>query len=173
MASAEAMILDRVNESDQPVGTVKRADVFAVGASFRVAHVFIFDNTGKLLLQQLAQSRLRHPGRWGSSLAAYVAAGEDYGQAVHRRLPQELGIDLDLRFITRTRMLDENCSKFITLYFADSSGPFTTDPSHIADLAFMALTDVRDARDRDPWHFTPTFLYLWDLCTEHSLISIT
>ena len=173
MSPTEAMVLDRVDEFDQPMGTVKRTDVFVIGASFRVAHVFIFDSTGKLLLQQLAHSRSRYPGRWGSSLAAYVAAGEDYLQAAHRRLPQELGLDLELRFITTTRMQDQNCSKFITLYFADSAGPFKADPSHIADLAFVALGDVRNATENDPARFTPTFLHLWDLCTQQSLISIT
>jgi len=171
MASVE-MVLDRVNELDQPVGTVARTDVFVVGASFRVTHVFIFNRQGQLLLQQLAETRLRHPGRWGSSVAAYVAAGEDYSQAAHRRLEEELGIDLELQFATKTQMPDEGCTKFITLYFARHSGPFNIDSAHIARVEFVGLTDMQNAIKNEPSRFTPTLLHLWETCTQQALISV-
>jgi len=47
-----ADLLDSVNEQDQPIGTVSRANVFKVHANFRVAHVFIFNHTGELLLSR-------------------------------------------------------------------------------------------------------------------------
>jgi isopentenyl-diphosphate Delta-isomerase len=158
-----ADLLDRVNELDQPIGTVHRRDVFALHANFRVAHVFILNSAGELLLQELAPARRRHPGRWGASLAAYVAAGEGYAQAAIRRLGEELGIaSVHLEEIGKTQMLDEGCRKFITLFTCQNNGPFEIDSSHIAKVEFHTLGAVRDAAAQDPSRFTPTFLHLLD-----------
>ncbi len=161
-----ANVLDRVNEQDQPIGTIERTDIFKVHANFRVAHVFIFNPLAELLLQRLAPGRVRHAGRWGSSLAAYVAAGEDYAQAATRRLHEELGIsNLILEEIGKTQMVDEGCIKFITLYASRYAGPFVLDPSHIAEIEFVALDQIRKAVAHGPSSFTPTFLHLLDFYT--------
>jgi isopentenyldiphosphate isomerase len=158
-----AEVLDRVDERDQPIGTIGREDVFRLHANFRVAHVFIFNPANELLLQELAPTRARNPCRWGSSLAAYVEAGEDYAQAVRRRLRDELGIpDMKLSEIGKTRMLDEGCGKFIMLFEGRYAGPFVPDPSHIAKLEFLSLEQVILAATKDPERFTPTFLHLLD-----------
>jgi len=161
-----AEVLDRVDEQDQPVGTIARADLFRVHANFRVAHVFIFNPSGELLLQELAPTRLRHPGRWGSSVAAYVAAGEDYVQAARRRLLEELGIaGMQLDEIGKTQMSDEGCHKFITLYAGLQPGPFAIDSSHISKIEFAPLDLIRRTAAQDPSRFTPTFLHLLDFYT--------
>jgi isopentenyl-diphosphate delta-isomerase len=131
-----------------------------------VAHVFVFNRRGELLLQELAMNRPRHSGRWGSSLAAYVAAGEDYAHAARRRLREELGVrGANLQEIGKTQMLDEGCCKFITLFAARNAGPFTLDPSHIAEVHFVPLEQVRRDATQDPSRFTPTFLHLLDFYT--------
>jgi isopentenyldiphosphate isomerase len=164
MAAAE--VLDRVNERDQPIGTIARVDVFRLHANFRVVHVFIFNHRRELLLQRIAPNRVRHSGRWGSSLAAYVAAGEDYLTAARRRLQEELGIyNLGLTEIGKTQMLDEGSGKFIALYRGRYGGPFEVDSSHIAGVEFVPMERVRAAAAQDPSRFTPTFLYLLDFYT--------
>jgi isopentenyldiphosphate isomerase len=161
-----AEVLDRVNEQDQPIGSISRADVFKLRANFRVAHVFIFSPRGELLLQEIALLRSRHPGRLGSSIAAYVATGEGYVQAATRRLQEELGIsDASLEEIGKTQMLDEGCSKFITLFAARHTGPFALDFSHIASVKFFPLEQIHRIATEDPSLFTPTFLHLLDFYT--------
>lgn len=158
-----AEILDRVNEQDQAIGTIPRTEVFKLHASFRVAHVFIFNPAGDLLLQKLAPNRTRHPGCWGSSLAAYVAAGENYAQAAMRRLREELGISgVNLEEIGKTQMLDEGCRKFIMLFKGRYAGPFAADSSHIAQLEFVSLDQVFRTAEQHASRFTPTFLHLLD-----------
>ncbi len=156
-------VVDKVNEQDQPIGTIDRAELFKRPANFRVTHVFIFNSRGELLLQRLSPTRLRHPGRWGSSVAAYVGAGEDYTQAATRRLREELGLtDLPLRKVGKTRMVDDACVKFITLFEARSDGPFALDPTHIAEVEFCPVDRVQSMVVQDPSRFTPTFRYLLD-----------
>lgn len=159
---AAATILDSVDEQDQRIGIITRGEVFKIHANFRVAHVFIFNRAADLLLQRLAPGT-RHPGRWGSSVAAYVAAGEDYAQTATRRLREELGLSgVSLAEVGKTEMPDDGSRKFITLFTTRSDGPFAPDPTHIAEVEFASIDRIRMMVTIDPANFTPTFLYLLD-----------
>lgn len=155
------MVLDRVDGEDRVLGQVRRGDVFEQKAGFRVVHVFVLDRDDRLLLQRLAPQKQRHPGRWGSSVAGYVAAGESYDEASRRRTREELGLeDVELQALTTTRMDDRGCTKFIRLYQARSDGPFAPDAREIAELRFENVDVIRKEVQADPDRFTPTFIHL-------------
>ena len=157
----EEMLIDVVNDLDEPVRQVRRGDVLQAKENFRVVHAFLFNKNGDLLLQKLGPTRKRHPGFWGSSVAAYLFAGETYEKAIQRRLEQELGVKgADVHPAHKTSMNDSGCKKFIDLFVGHWDGPFRPDPSHIADLEFVPLPDVRRMRDEHLRRFTPTFLHL-------------
>lgn len=159
----EEMVIDVVNDLDEPVGQVKRRNVFEVRENFRVVHAFLFNDRGELLLQKLSPVRKRHPGYWGSSVAGYLFAGEDYETAIRRRVQQELGVEgSDLRFAQKASMDDSGCKKFISLFVGQYGGPLRPDPSQIADVEFLSLDDLRRMRDDQVRRFTPTFLHLLD-----------
>lgn len=152
--------IDAVDAHDHPVGTVPRGDALEVGANFRTVHVFVFHD-GRLLLQRLAPTRERHPQRWGSSVAAYLHAGESYEQAAHRRLWEELGLRGSVRRVGKTRMEDERSLKFVELYTLDDGPAWIREPDHIAELRYWALDDVDRIVAQAPECFTPTFLHIY------------
>ena len=163
MKATSQQLLDWVDERDRVIGQVSRTDALRVGANFRVAHLFLFNSRSEILLQQLALSRPRHPGCWGASVAAYVASGEDYRQAIERRTHEELGVRLEsVERVCKTSMPEEGGTKFITLFTARSDGPFTVDSGHIAKLQSLPLADVLRVRHSEPWTFTPTLVQLID-----------
>jgi isopentenyldiphosphate isomerase len=156
---SEDMILDQVDQTDTPIGLIRRGDVFARRAGFRVAHVLIFNSQGKLLLQHLALSRKRNPGAWGSSVASYLFASESYQAAAKRRASEELGIkDPALTFLGKTEMIDDGSQKFISIFTMNYDGPFTIDHSHIEEVEFDSLLRVQQMIDGETRPFTPTFL---------------
>lgn len=156
---SQEMLVDAVNGSDVPVGVIARAELFQKHANFRVAHDLIFNSSSELLIQKLARTRLRHPGYWGSSVAAYLFAGESYRHAAERRLAEELGIhNLNLEFIGKTSMEDDGCQKFIGVFTALYDGPFTADRQQIEELEFLPLRRISALRDSGARLFTPTFL---------------
>ena len=155
----QEMLVDAVNGDDVPVGVIARADVFREHANFRVAHDLIFNPSGELLIQKLARTRLRHPGYWGSSVAAYLFSGESYRGAAERRLGQELGVyNINLGFIGRTSMIDDGCEKFIGVFAGIYDGPFAADKQQIEQLQFLPLRQIHALRDSGTRLFTPTFL---------------
>ena len=99
--------------------------------------------------------RERHPERWGSSVAAYLYAGESYQEAAQRRLWEELGLEGPLRRIGKTRMADERSLKFVELYTlldgpADVRGTEPHRGASGSDLAGAGRRHARRARDLYP-----------------------
>lgn len=153
--------IDRVDAFDRRLGTVKRGEVLELGANFRTVHVFLLSPDGALILQQLAPTRDRHAGRWGSSVAAYLHAGETYEHAAKRRLDEELGLRSQLEHVGRTRMLDERSWKFVALYRGIDGRAHVREPDHVARLRAWPVAELeREVRLR-PHLFTPTFLHLY------------
>jgi isopentenyldiphosphate isomerase len=157
----EEMLIDAVNKSDAPIGVIRRNEVFRKQVNFRVAHDLIFNSRGELLVQQLARTRLRHPGFWGSSVAAYVSAGESYQAAAERRLVEELGVrGVALNYVGKTSMEDEGCLKFIGVFSAIHNGPFTFARDHIETLEFLSMSQIHELHANGSREFTPTFLHV-------------
>ena len=167
MIVTEDMLIDTVDDQDNVTGQIKRSAALLNHANFRVVHLLLFNSQGDILLQQLAFTRERHPGKWGSSVAAYVASGETYTQAAQRRLPQELGITTSLHEIGKTSMMDEGSKKFITIYNGIFDGPFSIDHEHIARLEHRSIPALIALRTSGARPFTLTFLHVLDFYQAH------
>ena len=61
-----------------------------------VVHVIVFNNEGKMLIQQRASDRSSHANKWDFSVGGSVVAGETSSQGATRELLEELGIDVNL-----------------------------------------------------------------------------
>jgi isopentenyldiphosphate isomerase len=158
-AVTEGMVIDSVDRDDRPIGLIHRDEVFIKRTGFRVAHDLIFNSRRELLIQQLASTRTRHPGYWGSSVAAYLFAGESYEAAAERRLGEELGVyGLPLRFIGKTSMVDKGSEKFIGVFQGTSDGPFHFDGNHIERIEFLPRHVIHELHASRARSFTPTFL---------------
>src|SRR4051794_23153267 len=153
------MVVDIVDDHDVPVGQVRRSALFNKKANFRVAHVLIFNSTGNLLVQQLAPNRERHPLQWGTSVAAYVPAGDTYHRAAVDRVEQELGINgLTMVEFKRTMMIDNGRRKFVAVFTATYDGSIRLDSSHIAAVKFASVEEL--IRMSASNKLTPTFLHI-------------
>jgi isopentenyldiphosphate isomerase len=167
-ATSLDMEIDVVDDEDRSIGVIKRSEVFARRVNFRVAHVFIFNRNQELLVQQLAFTRERNPGQWGSSVAAYLFAGEAYSDAAVRRVSEELHTNdcVPQRF-GKTVMIDNGCKKFITLFTGSSDGPFQYDRSHIAQIQFLPISEIVLMHRSNARIFTPTFLTVLEFYQSH------
>jgi isopentenyl-diphosphate delta-isomerase len=157
-----SMTIDVVDDSDHPIGTIARDAVLGSGQAFRTAHVFLLNQAEDILLQQLSATRPRHAGRWGSSVAAYLNAGESYAAAASRRLGEELGLHgVALREAGKLLMPEEGARKFVTLFVVRHSGPAQPAPAVIAEIRWAARGTIARELDQHPDQFTPTFALLF------------
>lgn len=169
IAVSEDMLIDTVDDSDTPIGTVRRQDVFKLQANFRVVHVLVLNSRDEVLVQRLALTRLRHPGYWGSSVAAYLFANESYEMAAERRLSEELGgLHPKVELVGKTAMYDEGCHKFIGVFKTVADGPFHYDRTHIERLEFLPIATIQTLIASGGRSFTPTFLEVFDFYNKAS-----
>jgi isopentenyldiphosphate isomerase len=76
-----------VNEKDEVVGTMPRAQAHKDGTPHRIVVVYVENPAGDILVQVRMSGRLDH------SSAGHVDPGETYLDAARRELDEELGID--------------------------------------------------------------------------------
>lgn len=153
-------LIDIVDDEDRTIGTMQRARAIESKAGFRVTHIFVFNTSGQLLLGQLGSVRTRDPGRWGSSVAAHLHAGETYDDAARRRLREELRISAPVSFVDKVRMNDRGSLKFIGLFKTVSDQAENEEPDHIAGLEFHTIPWITEAISQEPDTFTETFRIL-------------
>lgn len=89
--------LDILDETGKKTGEVK--DYFHVhekGLTHLVAHVYILNSEGELLLQQRSSDRKAFPDYWDISSAGHVSAGQKSVEAAQRETEEELGLVIPL-----------------------------------------------------------------------------
>lgn len=155
-------LIDVVDEQNQPIGVVRRRDLFRLRANFRTVHVLIFNSRAELLLQRLTWTRDREPGRWGSSAAGYLHAGEDYPAAARRRLAEELGLTTPLAEVGVTCLHDEAVAQFAGVFTATADRPQSAAPAHLAEIAFRPPADIEQDMAAHPDDYTETLRHVLD-----------
>lgn len=158
--SGAATVVDIVDSNDIVIRQVPRQELKTHAFNFRVAHVFVFNDAGDLLLGQLGTERTDDPGLWGSSVAAHLWAGETYAEAAQRRLFEELGINNSVDPVDKLSMSVGEATKFVGLFRAHADGFANREPEHIADLEFVSFASVARDVANEPGRFTPTFRLL-------------
>ena len=88
-----------VDVDDAEVGTLSKADAHrGRGVLHRAFSLFVFDERGRLLIQQRAAGKRLWPSFWSNTCCSHPRAGESMDQATHRRLHEELGLRCRLEF---------------------------------------------------------------------------
>ena len=101
-SDAEALIL--VDENDRELGVLSKGECHdGRGMLHRAFSVFLFDDQGRLLIQQRASGKRLWPGFWANSCCSHPRAGETMGEATARRMEEELGLVADLKFVYKFR----------------------------------------------------------------------
>jgi isopentenyldiphosphate isomerase len=158
-------MLDVVNENnDEVIEQAPRSAVHARGLWHRGAHVFLFDNGGRLLVQKRSADRAASPSLLDGSVSEHIKAGEDYPSAASRGLWEEMGLEgLDLRPRVRFRMnygLGDN--EISTLFVARADAPMPLfDPEEVDAILWLAPHELEAAMDESPEKFCGWFIEIF------------
>ena len=158
---------DIVDRNDRVVGSAPRSEIHARGLLHRAVHLWLFHPDGRILLQKRSLTKDREPGRWTSSVSGHVNSGEEYDVAMHREIPEEIGVPAAAcRDLTRLKYFPA-CSatdqEFVWLYQATHSGPFEPDPAEVAGLEWFTTAQIDQMLVRQPSDFSSCLRMLWEL----------
>jgi isopentenyl-diphosphate delta-isomerase len=91
--TATPIMLELVDEDGKTIGTAEKLSAHvAPGRLHRAFSVFLFDGTGRLLLQRRALGKYHSPGVWSNTCCGHPYPDEKPFVAAARRVSEELGV---------------------------------------------------------------------------------
>lgn len=145
----EHELLNLVDENDQIIGNVDRAEVYEKDIhNVRVIGIFIVDDEGKVLLQKRSEKKFYCPNGYDFSVAGHVHYGESYEDAAHREAREELGVDLlDLKEFLYCKYPNEYGLAFFSKYYVarcPDKGSIKVNPDETSEIEFLTVAEIRE-----------------------------
>ena len=153
---------DVCDHADRVIGRELRDVVHARNLLHRAVHIWVWDTSGRLLLQTRSATKDQYPNCFTSSASGHLDAGEDYEQAAHRELQEELGLTGVLKFRVKLPQAGpETAYEHTVLYELITDEPPQPDAGEIAAIRFWTVDEVDERIRQHPEDFTPPFRMLW------------
>ncbi len=104
----------------------------------RGANLLIFNDKDEILLQQRSLTKDKLPGWWMHAVGGHVGQGETYEEAIKRETWEELGVEVQMKFVSKFLFIYPQETEMETLYTAVSDGPFFPDPVEVSQVRFFS-----------------------------------
>jgi 16S rRNA (adenine1518-N6/adenine1519-N6)-dimethyltransferase len=147
-----------VDQNDRLLEPLDRRRVHRENLYHRATHVFIFNRSGELFLQKRSYRKDNFPGRWDSSAAGHVDAGEDYLACAMREVREEIGLNCSLSKIGAVPASEETGNEFIEIFAGKSDAPLSLNVHEIETGGFFPLSMVDRWVVERPSDFAPGFV---------------
>lgn len=173
IVSSEDEELIVVDRDDNEVGHLSKALCHdGVGVLHRAFSLFLFDDSGRLLLQQRGEGKRLWPGYWSNSCCSHPRRGESMEIATTRRLNDELNVEAALEHVYRfcyTAEYSEAGSEneLCHVYLGKLSSDIRPNESEIASVRFVAANALGAELAQSPERFTPWLRQEWRELTQN------
>ncbi len=140
-------ILDLVDENDNVIGTVPRSRANSdPSVIHREIAIMIFDNKGRILLQQRSLNKKIDPGVWTTTAAGHVDAGMTPLETAHIELREELGFDTELKFLNKHIDRQPNETRFFYWYTGNfpENGQIKIQTEEVMNTKFISKSELED-----------------------------
>ncbi|MEU5000073.1 isopentenyl-diphosphate Delta-isomerase [Streptomyces sp. NPDC021622] len=166
--TGEAILLELVDEDGRTIGTAEKLSAHqAPGQLHRAFSVFLFDEQGRLLLQQRALGKYHSPGVWSNTCCGHPYPGEAPFAAAARRTYEELGVSPSLLAeagTVRYNHPDPDSGlveqEFNHLFVGMVQSPLRPDASEVGETAFVTAGELAARHAQGP--FSAWFMTVLD-----------
>ncbi|MGW7516554.1 isopentenyl-diphosphate Delta-isomerase [Streptomyces sp. NPDC054796] len=166
--SADPILLELVDEDGTTIGTAEKLSAHvAPGRLHRAFSVFLFDDTGRLLLQRRAVGKYHSPGVWSNTCCGHPYPAEPPFVAAARRVGEELGA---APFLMReagtvrynhpdpdSGLVEQEYNHLFAGLIRD---PLRPDPEEIGETAFVTPDELAERHGSQP--FSAWFMTVLD-----------
>jgi isopentenyl-diphosphate delta-isomerase len=151
-----------VDEQDRPSGTMGKMEAHRKGVLHRAFSVFIFDNKGRMLLQQRAAKKYHGGLLWSNACCSHPYPGESTLIAAERRLSEELGFSVALEEIfsftykaeVENGLIEHEFDHVFVGIYNDDVKP---NSEEVADYCYSSIEQIKAAIQEHPGKFTSWF----------------
>ncbi|MFG3281773.1 isopentenyl-diphosphate Delta-isomerase [Streptomyces sp. NPDC048111] len=166
--AAPEIMLELVDESGNTIGTAEKLSAHqAPGQLHRAFSVFLFDPSGRLLIQRRALGKYHSPGVWSNTCCGHPYPGESPFAAAARRTHEELGVSPSLLAeagTVRYNHPDPDSGlveqEYNHLFVGLVQSPVRPDPEEIGETAFVTPDELAERHARAP--FSSWFMTVLD-----------
>jgi isopentenyl-diphosphate delta-isomerase len=160
-----------VDEQDQETGVMEKMEAHRRGELHRAFSVFLFDASGRVLLQQRASTKYHSAMLWTNACCSHPRPGETIARAARRRVKEELGVDSEPRpqFHFRYRAAFGNGlfeNELDHVLFAEVNDLVQPDTNEVAAVRWVEMDELTAELDQRPEHFTVWLRECWPLVIE-------
>jgi isopentenyldiphosphate isomerase len=149
--SADAELVDVVDEEGRTVGVVSRREMRARRLPHRSSYVLVFNRAGDLFIHLRVPTKDVYPGHWDVAVGGVLAAGETFDDGARREAAEELGVDVAVEPLFPVRWTDQHTIVHGMAYRAVHEGPFRLQPEEIVRGEFVAVAAVETRAAREPF----------------------
>jgi len=137
-AASDAEKIAWVDEDDQLLGSLPRAELRARGLIGRGTFILLFNSAGELCVHRRTLSKAIYPGYWDPAAGGMVQADESYEASAARELEEELGIaGVELR-AHGTFFFDQPDNRlWCAVFSAVSDAPLKLQPEEVLEARFI------------------------------------
>ncbi|MER6621567.1 MULTISPECIES: isopentenyl-diphosphate Delta-isomerase [unclassified Streptomyces] len=155
--AAEPILLELVDEDGVTTGTAEKLAAHQPpGRLHRAFSVFLFDERGRLLLQQRALGKYHSPGVWSNTCCGHPYPGEAPFAAAARRTFEELGVSPSLLAEAGTVRYNHPDpasglveQEYNHLFVGMVQSPPRPDPQEVATTAFVTPAELAERHAED------------------------
>ncbi|MDE5525605.1 isopentenyl-diphosphate Delta-isomerase [Elizabethkingia meningoseptica] len=151
-----------VTPNDEVLGLMEKIQAHKNGLLHRAFSVFLFNNKGKMLLQQRSSNKYHSPDQWTNACCSHPRENETYLDAAMRRVNEELGINCQLEekfhFIYKADVgqgLWEH--ELDHVFIGEYNGEYRLNPDEVSAIRFVTLEELDHEVAQQPEMFTEWF----------------
>jgi len=137
-------LVERVDEHDQVIGVVDRAEAIRQGWLHRIATVACRDEAGRFFVHRRAYDMSRFPGQYNWLVGGAADPGESYQQAAARELAEELGVHAVPRPVLTFLCAGAISPYWLGIHEAVVTTPIRPCPREIAWHAWLTEPELLD-----------------------------
>ena len=142
-AASDRELVAWVDEADQVLGALPRAELRERGLIGRCTFILLFNGAGELCVHRRTLSKALYPGYWDVAAGGMVAAGEAYADSAARELAEELGVEgAELRFHERFYFDQPGNHLWCAVYSAVSDAPLRLQPEEVIEARFVSVAQA-------------------------------
>lgn len=156
----EEVILVDIN--DLEVGTMEKMAAHQKPILHRAFSIFLFNEQGKMLLQQRAFSKYHSAGLWTNTCCSHPRPGESLEKAVDRRLKEEMGIEAVVQkafdFIYKANLPNDLIEhEFDHVFIGKYNGAVLPNQLEVVNYDYQSIEEVQLNLQDHPEYYTIWF----------------
>ena len=151
-AASDAEQIAWVDEQDNVLGSICRAELRERGLIGRGTYILVFNSAGDLCVHRRTLSKAIYPGYWDVAAGGMVQADESYVESAARELAEELGVTGVPLQEHEHFLFDQPGNRiWCAVFSAVWDGDLTLQPEEVLEARFIPIADVLRETEEKPY----------------------